>query len=611
MLSAVEKLGPGVASILSKSSLVLGLALSTAMFTGGVSAETPADLVFKDAKIYTVDKNKSWAEALAISGNSIVFVGDNDDAGPWIGEETEVIDLNGKMVLPGFVSGHEHLIASLWTQLGVQLGEGQSRQDYLDLVKAYVEANPDEQFILGIGWNATLMGDPPTAADLDAIVPDRPVFLLDYTIHDVWMNSKALEMGGIGKDSPDPVPGLIYWVRDEGGNPTGYGREFVWMGAYIKSGAWQPDKMIAESQEKLYDLAAKFGYTAYINQGLVTPNIKDLDAHNQDTKIAMKLLRDLEAKGELKLRTFLQVLYKNEESSVTDLVKYALELRDEYNSDKIRISGIKVHPEGVHTSHASVMLEPWSDQPDKVAKRGVSAARTEEVILAGNRAGLDVSVHVDGSKTIRETIDSFLKSRKAGNADARNSLEHYAVAHPDDVQRTIDNKLLVNITPIWGTTWSGGLDGALEILGEKRTKTYFQQIRTLMDGGAPVSIAADVPSTDPNLMGALTLCEAAVTRRDPSNKYDTRIFPPMSQALTLEQCLYAATMGGAYQARMEDKIGSIEAGKYADLVVLETNLFDVEPDQIADVDILATMMNGQFTYFHEDVQPVRINPLWQ
>ena len=581
------------------------------LIAGSACAQDAADLVFKDAKIYTMDENQPWAESMAIADNKIVFVGKNGDADQWIGDKTNVIDLNDKMVVPGFFSGHEHLIAALWTQLGVQLGAGQSRQDYLDLIKDYAEANPDEEFVRGIGWNATLMGDPPTAADLDAIVPDRPVFLLDYTIHDVWMNSKALEMGGIGKDSPDPVPGLIYWVRDGDGNPTGYGREFVWMGAYIKSGAWQPDEMIAASQKTLYNLAAKFGYTAYINQGLVTPNIKDLDAHYEDTKVAMKLLQDLHDRRELKLRTFLQVLFKNEESSVEDLVRYATELRGEYNSDAIRISGIKVHPEGVHTSHASVMLQPWADQPDKVANRGVSAARTEEVILAGNKAGFDVSVHVDGSKTVRETIDSFLKSKAAGNSDARNSLEHYAVVHPDDVKRTVDNKILVNVTPIWATTWGGGLDGALEILGEARTRAYFQQIRTLMDGQAPVSIAADVPSTDPTLMGALTLCEAAVTRKDPSNPNDTRIFPPIEQALTLEQCLYAATMGGAYQARMEDKVGSIEAGKYADLVVLERSLFDVEPEEIADVKILATMMDGRFTYFDEDVEPVRSNLLWQ
>ena len=127
-------------------------------------------------------------------------------------------------------------------------------------------------------------------------------------MHDMWMNSKAMEMGGVSKDTKDPVPGLIYWERDKAGNPTGYAKEFAWMEAFIAAGAWQAKAMIADSQKKLYDMAASLGMTGYINQGLVTPNIKDLDMHYEDQKIALKLLDDLHKEGKLKLRTFLQVL---------------------------------------------------------------------------------------------------------------------------------------------------------------------------------------------------------------------------------------------------------------------------------------------------------------
>ena len=560
------------------------------------SSTQPADYVFTNGKVYTMNEKQPWAEAVAIKGKKIVYVGDTSRVAELVGKDTKQIDLAGRMLLPGFFSAHEHLIASGWTGLGVKLGGGQSKEDYLKLIKEYADANPDIEFIRGIGWNATLMGDPPTAADLDAIVPDRPVMLQDYTIHDMWMNSKAMEMGGVNKDTPDPVPGLIYWVRDKSGNPTGYAKEFAWMGAYITSGAWQPETMIADSQKILYDMAAKFGYTGYINQGLVTPNIKDLDKHYEDQKISLKMLDALYKDGKLKLRTFMQVLYKNESSSIDDLIKYATDLKSRYDSDVIRISGIKVHPEGVFTSHASVMLAPWTDQPGKIARRGISAERIDEVVLAANKAGFDVSVHVDGSKTIRDTIDSYIKGKKAGYIDARNTLQHFTIVHPDDMKRVIEHKIPVNLTPIWATSWGGGLDAALQILGEERTINYFQQIRTAVDGGTNVSISADVPSTDAELMGALTQCEAAVTRLDPSNPDDTRTFPPKSQALTLEQCLYAVTMGGAYEARMEDKIGSIEVGKYADLVVLEKNLFDVDSKEIANVKVMATMMDGEFTH---------------
>ena len=582
---------------LIRITLVATLSLSLSLV---VYAADPADFVFIGGKVYTVNEKQPWAEAVAVKGNKIIYVGDTEGAEAFVGAGTEQHDLAGRMLLPGFFSAHEHLIASGWMNLGVQLGGAEAKEDYLKLIKEYADANPDEKFIRGIGWNATLMGDPPTAADLDAIVRDRPVMLLDYTIHDMWLNSKAMEMGGVNKDTPDPVPGLTYWVRNDKGNPTGYAKEFAWMEAFITAGAWEPESMMSASQKKLYDMAASFGYTGYINQGLVTPNIKNLDRHYEDQRAALKMLDDLRKEGKLKLRTFLQVLYKNEKSPIYDLIKYAIKLREEYQSDLIGISGIKVHPEGVHTSHASVMLKPWADQPDKVAKRGVSAERTDEVVMAANKAGFDVSVHVDGSKTIRDTIDSYIKAKKAGFTGARNSLQHFAVVHPDDMKRVIEHKIPVNYTPIWATTWSGGFDGAMQILGKERVIQMFQQIRTSVDGGTHVSIAADVPSTSAELMGALTQCEAAVTRRNPANPEDGRIFPPMSQALTLEQCLYAVTMGGAYEARMETKVGSIEVGKYADLVILEKNLFDVAPEDIAEVKIEATMMDGHFTYRARD-----------
>jgi predicted amidohydrolase YtcJ len=560
------------------------------------TASIKATKIFTNAKVYTVNEQQPWAETVALQDNKIIYVGDNGGASSYIGENTETYDLEGKMILPGFFAAHEHLIAAGWTSLGVPLSTYQSMDEYLQAIKDYADANPDEMFIRGGGWNASIIGRNPTAADLDAIIPDRPVILLDYTIHDMWLNSKALEMGQVTKDTEDPVPGLIYWERDEEGNPTGLAKEFAWMVPFIKMGAWQPEEMMAASQEKLSALAAASGMTSNINQGLVTPNIKDLAAHFEDYKTAMKMMRQLDENGELRLRTFVQLLYKSDEMSVPKTVENALTLRKLYNDDKLGVTGIKIHPEGVFSSHASVMLEPWSDEPEKEAVRGVSAERVEEMVLAANEAGLDLSVHTDGTKTNRDTIDAFIMAKEAGYTDARNSLQHYANVHPDDQQRAIKHKIPINVTTIWATTWAGGLDGAMKILGEERTTNYHQQIRTAIDGGMSVSIAADVPSTAPELMGSLYLCEAAITRKDPSSSEDGRIFPPMSQAITLEQCLRSVTIEGAWQARKEDMLGTIEVGKLGDMVILEKNLFDVPSEEIADTKILGTIMDGNFTY---------------
>jgi predicted amidohydrolase YtcJ len=553
-----------------------------------------ADTLFINGQVYTVNPQQPWAEAVAVSDGGILFVGDTSNALRHQGDATRVIDLKGKMLLPGFVSGHEHLIASLWMNSGVSLFAAKSKEDYLRIIGEYAAKNPHEAIIRGYGWNIAAYGGEPTAADLDQVVADRPVMLLDTTIHDIWMNSKAMEAGGVDRSTPDAIPGFSFWVRDENGDPTGVGKETVWMDAYVKSGAWQAESMITSSQETLYSLAAAAGYTSVINQGLVTPNIKNLKRYYEDYKFTLEHMHKLEKSDRLQMRTFLQFFFKSPDTSTEKLLGHAADLRKRYNSDQLRLSGIKVHPEGVYLGKTSLLLVPYSDDPGNRGARGLSPQQVERMILAGNKAGFDVSVHTDGSATVRATIDSFLRARQAGYTDARNSLQHFSLVHPDDMQRVIQHRIPVNMTPLWSTTWGDGLQLSLEIIGEERTTGYFQQIRTAVEAGVPVSIGADVPSSPPDLMGALTQCEAAITRRHPIEPAE--IFPPKSQALSLEQCLYVTTMGGAYQARMEKRIGSIEPGKYADLVVVEKNLFEVPVDQIAETAVLATMMNGRFTH---------------
>ena len=570
------------------------LAITSLLSASPGWAQEAASYVFTNGKVYTVDEQQPWVEAVAVKDNEIVYVGDAAGAEAHVGDGTETIDLAGKMVLPGFVSGHEHLIASGFLSQGVDLVSATSKEETLGLIKAYADANPDKAFILGYGWNADTMGGFPTAADLDAILPDRPAFLSDATIHDSWLNSKAMEMGGVTDDTEDPLPGFSYWVRDDQDKILGVGIELAWMPAYVASGAWNAEELITASQERLYRLGAEAGYTAYIHQGLVTPNVNDADLLHEDYKIALDLLKTQEDSGDLELRTFIQYFFKDKAAAPATAVDYAVEMREQFDTDQIRVTGLKVHPEGVMLTKTAKMLEPFADDPDNTGARGLTPEVVEEAILLANEAGLDVSIHVEGTQTARTTIDSLIKTKEMGHAEARNSLHHFAAVHPDDIQRVLDHEIPVNLTPIWATTWGGGLTQVSTVLGKERTETYFQQLRTLIDGGTGVSIGADVPSTTPDFMSTQMQCEAAITRQHPTEP--TEVFPPMSQAITLEQCLHAATMGGAYQARMEDKIGSLEEGKYADLVVLEKDLFEIDPSEISDVKVMATMMDGRFTH---------------
>jgi len=180
-----------------------------------------ADFVFINGKVYTVNELQPWAEAVAVTGNEIVYVGDAAGAEARVGEGTERIDLGGKTMLPGFVSTHDHLIASAWMTYGVQLFDLETKADVLARIREYAEANPDEKVIKGVGWSAGKFGGNPTAKELDQAVSDRPAIILDFTVHDGWLNTRAMEMANVTRDTPDGLPGVTYWLRDQEGNPTG------------------------------------------------------------------------------------------------------------------------------------------------------------------------------------------------------------------------------------------------------------------------------------------------------------------------------------------------------------------------------------------------------
>ena len=571
------------------------LALIIFTHSPAVNATDTADYIYTNAQVYTLDETQPWAEAVAVKGNKIVYVGDTAGAEALTGNGTEVIDATGNMILPGFVSGHDHLTASNWTKAGVDLFSGRSKEDYLRMIKEYADANPDAEFIYGYGYNYQVYGGRPTAAELDTAVPDRPAFIFDFTIHDAWLNSKAMEMGGITKDTPDPIPGFTYWERDADGAPTGAAIELAWMPPYIDSGAWQRDVLITDSQKTLYDRAASQGWTAVMTPGLVTPNLKHLERNQEDMEFAMNLLHELEEAGNLKLRTMMHYMYKNGDIVPDDVIAYAKDMRSKYNSDMLRLAGIKIHPEANWVTYTAVMLEEYADKPGEFGTGGIGPERVAEMIMKANAAEIDVSIHVDGSATVRTTIDAIEASINSGHEDSRNTLQHLINTHPDDMARIGELNIGVNLTPIWATDWSDNIPQAIEKLGMLRIVNQYQQIKRAIKQGVSVSISADVPSTPSELAGALTQIEAAVTRRDPTN-LKSEPAPPPGQAITVDEGIRAVTIHPAWQIRMEDKIGTIEVGKYADLVVLENNLFEIEPDQIADTKVLGTMMNGNFTH---------------
>ena len=553
-----------------------------------------ADVVFTNAHVYTVNPAQPEAEFVAVSGNTIVFFGSAAEGQAYIGDDTDVVDAQGGMVLPGFVSAHDHIIASDWTKGGVNLNGATNKEETFALIREYALENPDLEVVVGQGYNPGIMGGNPTSAELDSLVPDRIAIILDFTIHHAWLNTKAMEAGGITMDSPDPVPGVTYWVRDEKGNPTGIGMELVWFPTYAKV-AWDPERMITDSQTKLHAEATARGVTTALTPGVVTPNFSNTDGMFSDLEVTIELLQDLDARGDLNIRSFLQPAYKDPSSDPTEFARRARAMADKYSGDRVRVHGMKIHPEGTWSAKGVLMAEPW-EGTDDYGTAATLPQRVKEVVLAANAKGLDVFTHVEGSGTVRGKIDAILAAREAGYDDERNALHHYMIVHPDDHQRTLEHNIPVNVTPIFSTVWSSQDKDYILLLGMQRAMAQVSHYADVANNGGKLSISADVPSSPIDNVGGLNQIYTAVTFKDPYNP-DSAKFPPDGTTLTLAQAIEAVTINPAWQLRMEDKLGSLEVGKYADIVVLDRNLFDVEsPEDILDVEVQGTMMDGIFRH---------------
>ncbi len=564
------------------------------LFAAAVSAQT-ADMVFTNASVLTMDDDNPTAEAVAVTGNEITYVGDAAGIEALIGDGTEVFDMGGDTLLPGFVSGHDHIIASGWTSRGVNLFGITSLDEAKAAIKDYADANPDEELILGYGFNQVAYGGWPTKADLDEVVPDRPAFILDFTIHDVWMNSKAFEVGQVPPDDPDQVPGVMFWQRDAEGNQTGIGIEFQWAAAFRNAGAWDAAEEIPDIQRRFYQAAAETGMTAVHIPLIAMPTVTDLSLSKEDEKLALAHLHDLETSGELALRTFVATGFKDPTATADDIIAHTLEMREKYDSDMLRIWGIKIHPEGNWSSKTAWMLDNYSDGSNTRGAAAIEGPMITSVYLQANQNGLPVGTHVDGSQTVRNAVNAIMTARGAGYDVPNNILHHYFWVTDNEHETVIENEIMVNTTPLFHVDWEAQDVNALDLLGRARVEATFARYSSLMALGHNVSISSDVPSAPIDLIAPLLNVEIAMTLQDPMNP-DSKPFPLSRKPATLEQSLKAVTIYPAAQQDMQDKIGSIEVGKYADLVVLDTDITTVAPRDISDIKVRGTVMNGRFTH---------------
>jgi predicted amidohydrolase YtcJ len=548
-------------------------------------AAPTADLVFVNGAVYTVDAARSWASALVVTGERITYVGDDATASTFVGPATRVVDLQHRMVLPGFQDSHVHpgMVPNPATSLDLH---GLTRHDQiLARIRQYADSHPDVPWIVGDGWDEVAFEPSrmPTREELDAVVADRPAFLTDNSGHDAWVNSRTLAAAGITAASADPPNGRI--ERDAHGRPTGLLHEDAAMDLVVplippKSAAEQLADLKAALQEM-----TRLGFTA-LEDAMATPPIA-------------AAFKKLDRQGALQQRVNLCLPFQPEKDDETQ-VRSFLKQRAALSGRWLRATCVKLFIDGA-AAHTVALLQPYSDAP--ALGRGnlfIERARLNRLVTRLDAAGFQVHMHAQGDWAVRAGLDSFEEARRInGFRDNRHTIAHLWLVDPVDIPRFRSLSVIPNMTPVWslGDTWE--TVDAPNMFGPDRSRHLFPT-RSLLDAGAMLVWGSDWPVTGVSPLDGI---ETAITHRYPGGRdpfgIEDREWHP-EERVSLERAIVAYTSTGAYLMHDEATRGTLAPGKRADLVVLHRNLFETEPLEIHQVPVDLTVFNGRIVFARAD-----------
>jgi len=547
---------------------------------------SPAELAFVNGSVYTVDATRTRANAVAVEDGRIVAVGSDDDIRDRIGDTTEVVDLGGRMLLPGFQDAHVHPVSGGVDRLQCDLHDLHTGEDYARSIQAYADAHPEREWILGGGWSMDVFpGGTPTKDLLDAVVPDRIVFLPNRDGHSAWVNTRALEAAGITAATPDPADGRI--ERGPDGEPSGALHEGAADLVSSLAPASTPEEIYAgllEGQRYLQSLGITAWQDAIVSTGVWIDNYS-------------AYLRAGET-GDLTARVVGALWWDRDRGA--EQVDDLLALRDRGHSGRFAATSVKIMQDGVCETFTAAVLEPYLDADGNVTdKRGISFVDPEALkgyVTTLDRLGFQVHFHALAERAVRECLDAVEAALEAnGPNDHRHHLAHLQVIHPDDVPRFRRLRATANAQPLWAAHEGQMDDLTIPFLGEPRWRWQYP-FASLVRSGAGLAMGSDWSVSTPDPLEEI---HVAVNRvAPPSYTYgndNTDVFLP-DERLDLATAIAAFTMGSAYVNHLDDVTGSIEVGKYADLAVVDRDLFAHPVDEIASAQVDATFVEGVPVY---------------
>jgi predicted amidohydrolase YtcJ len=558
-------------------SLSLAIAALCALSSIATAHAPPeaADLALRNGAVYTLDGARSWAQAVAIRAGRIAYVGTDAGLASHVGGRTRVVDLHGRMLLPGFQGAHIHPISGGIQANSCDLSGVKSVEEYVQAVRQYAAAHPEEAWITGGGWLMSTFGPGGRARRelLDAVVPNRPVYLASSDGHTVWVNTRALELAHITADTPDPPDGRI--DRDpQSHQPLGT----------LQEGASAPVDAVLPQPTSAQRIAG-LEYALRLLNGYGITAMQDAAVYEED----LKTYRALERRGALSVHVVAALWWEHTEG--LEQIERFERLRRQYRSALVDPGTVKIMQDGVMENYTAVLLQPYHLPGEVRGIPMVEPGLLREAVTRLDAAGFQVHFHTIGDGAVREALDAIAAAR-AHNGDLghRHHLAHLELIDPADVPRFRELGAAANFQPLWAFADDYVTQLTIPFLGPERSGRLYP-IGSVYRSGAVVAFGSDwsVSSANP-----LEEIQVAVTRMDPAGGTTEPLVP--QERIALPEALAAFTINAAWVNRLEKETGSIEVGKRADLVVLDRNLFAIPVTEIAHTRALVTLFGGRVVH---------------